>query len=358
MVGVAKGWMAKAIAALSLCAAVAFMAGCQEPEASPAILATAGDATAAMGDADISSSTDAKAETASASGVGKVCVVPNDCAALGLTCFEIDPSTGAGICSKLCASSSECPGGNYCNPQSGKLICTPPRFCNPCQVAEDCGKGAICLQGTGGQKYCTKACSQGKPTCAPASSCRQYGSGVDDFACQPDFGSCSGDGNQCSPCAGQADCAKGLECHYAASTGERFCAKVCTPGAAGACPSGYSCTTPKSAKTSYCFKSVGKDSVPTCSKGDKGFCEPCNADYDCASGRCASKNGEKFCVAPTACTGPKDCPYGGEATFCVPSDKGMICAPPLAWGCQGYLTCLAHACENGEVCVAGQCKED
>jgi hypothetical protein len=337
--------------------AVVGLAGCEEA-ASPASpgLTSAGDASLTADSASI----DASADSAASQGIGKSCVVPSDCASVSLTCFETNASTGAGICSKLCSGSLDCPQGSYCNPQSGKLICTEPRFCNPCQVAADCGKGGLCLQGAGGMKYCTKACAQAKASCPAASSCRQYGSNVDDFACQPDYGSCAGDGNQCSPCTGQGDCASGLECHLSASTGERFCAKTCSPGAANACPSGYGCATPKGSKTSYCFKSVGSELIATCAKGDKGFCEPCNADYECASARCASKNGEKYCVAPTPCTGPKDCPYGGEATFCVPSDngKGMICAPPLSWGCQGYLTCLAHACASDEICVAGQCKEE
>lgn len=347
-----RAWRGAAVG----CWALLVVACGQAPEADAPSLTAVGDASAG-GDAPM---IDSSADSTGASGVGKSCVVPSDCAALSLTCFETDPATGAGICSKPCSGAGDCPQGTYCNPQSGKLICTAPRFCNPCQVASDCGTGGLCLQGPAGQKYCTKPCAQAKSTCAPASSCRQYGSNVDDFACQPDYGTCVGDGSQCSPCSGQGDCGAGLECHLATATGERFCAKVCTPGAANACPAGYGCSTPKGSKTSYCFKKVGDSLIATCAKGDRGFCEPCNADYECASGRCASKNGEKFCVAPTPCSGPKDCPYGGEATFCVPSDngKGMICAPPLSWGCQGYLTCLAHACASDEVCVAGQCKEE
>ena len=333
---------------------VAVAAGCDEAPSSAAPgLSAAGD-TSSVAD---SAAADTSTSQAAALGFGKACVVPSDCSASGLTCFETS-ATGAGICSKTCASSTDCPQGNYCNPQSGKLICTEPRFCNPCQVAADCGKGGLCLQGPGGKKYCTKTCAQAKASCPAASSCRQYGSNVDEFACQPDYGACEGDGSQCSPCSVPGDCASGHECHVSAATGERFCAKTCTPGAADACPSGYGCATPKNSKVSYCYKSFGSELLGTCAKGDKGFCEPCSADYECASKRCASKNGEKYCVAPTPCTGPKDCPYGGEATFCVPSDngKGQICAPPLSWGCQGYLTCLAHPCDSDEVCVAGQCK--
>lgn len=308
---------------------------------------------------DGATTSDTATTTATKTNIGKVCASNADCALLGLKCFETNAATGAGICSKECKSSVDCDGGTFCNPQADKLICTPPRFCNVCQKDTDCGAEGLCLAGAKGGKYCTRKCSFGDTTCPPAASCKQFAATLDDFACQPDFGSCSGDGSPCNPCSGQADCSAGTECYYASTTGERFCAKTCKTGTAGGCPGGFVCTQPKGAATGYCFKSVGKEAIATCSKGDKGFCEPCAADYECASGRCALKNGKKFCVEPVPCTANKDCPYGGDATACVPSDngKGSICAPPLSWGCQGYLACLGLNCEAGETCVAGLCKK-
>lgn len=297
-------------------------------------------------------------------GYATVCAKNDDCKSKGLNCYETNPATGAGICSSLCSTSAECPAGLYCNPQSGNLICTPPRFCNPCGQDSDCWDASpginndkvFCLKGPGGN-YCSQHCALGDSTCGPASTCKQFGSGIDDFACQPDAGTCKGDGSACSPCNGPGDCGAGLDCHYAASTGERFCAQFCTEGATSGCPNGTICTQPKGSAKAYCFKNVGGKGVETCALGTKQFCESCKANYECASGRCALKNGASYCAHPSACTSNNDCPYGGEATFCVPSDNGVgaICAPPISWGCMGFLSCLGHPCNADQKCVKGQC---
>ncbi len=320
------------------------------------------DATA-IGDAPVAADGapigDTVAQVTVKTNIGKVCASNADCALLGLKCFETNAATGAGICSKECKASSECDQGTFCNPQADKLICTVPRFCNSCKANADCAADGMCLTGAKGTQFCTKKCAFGDNSCPPAANCKQFGSSLDDFACQPDYGTCNGDGTQCSPCSGPGDCSAGTECYYASTTGERFCAKACKVGVSGGCPAGFGCTQPKGAMQAYCFKQVGEGTIATCAKSDKGFCEPCAADYECLSGRCALKNGKKFCVEPVPCTANKDCPHGGEATACVPSDngKGTICAPPLSWGCQGYLACLGLNCEPGEKCVAGLCKK-
>lgn len=320
---------------------------------------TAGqDAAVSSGTGDTAASGDAANVTVVKTNIGKACASNADCALLGLKCFETNAATGAGICTKKCANSTECDAGTFCNPQGDSLICTPPRFCNGCSKNEDCGVEGFCLTGSSGAKYCTRKCTLGDSACPPAASCKQYGSAIDEFACSPDYGKCVGDGTQCSPCGGNGDCSPGHDCYYSPATGERFCAKTCKAGVAGACASGYVCAQPKGAASPYCLKSVGKDAIATCAKGDKAYCEPCGADYECLSGRCGLKNGKKFCVEPTPCQGNKDCPHGGEITACVPSDngKGSMCAPPLSWGCQGYLACLGLSCGPGETCVAGLCK--
>ncbi|MSQ84189.1 MAG: hypothetical protein EXR77_15120 [Myxococcales bacterium] len=320
-----------------------------------------GGDSATLGDASSDTATDgdAAAVTVVKTNVGKVCASNADCALIGLKCFETNAATGAGICSKKCTGAGDCETGTFCNPQAADLICTPPRFCNGCTKNDECGVDGLCLTGSSGAKYCTRSCSFGDNTCPPAASCKQFGSSINEFACQPDYGKCVGDGAQCSPCAGQADCGSGAECYYSSATGERFCAKVCKTGTTSGCAVGFVCSQPKGAPSSICLKSVGKEVIATCAKGDKGFCEPCGADHECLSGRCALKNGKKFCVEPTPCQGNKDCPHGGVATGCVPSDngKGTICSPPLSWGCQGYLACLAVNCNAGETCVAGLCKK-
>jgi hypothetical protein len=302
-------------------------------------------------------------DTNNPGGFGIVCAKNDDCKSKGLSCYETNPATGAGICSTLCTTSADCPAGLYCNPQSGNLICTSPRFCNPCGQDADCwdlSPGAnndksFCLSTSAG-KYCSLHCALGDATCGAASTCKQSGSGIDDFACQPDAGTCKGDGSACSPCNGPGDCSGGLDCYYAASTGERFCAKPCTTGDAGSCGSGTLCTQPKGATKAYCLKNVGGAGVETCALGNKQYCESCKNNYECASSRCALKNGSSFCAHPTACTSNNDCPYGGEATFCVPSDNvGTICSPPISWGCMGFLACLGHPCGAEQTCVQGMC---
>jgi len=353
-----------------MCLTVLALSACSADTPATPGLANAGDATtgaqdgAAVGDSpagDSAPGTDgAVAEVAVIkTNIGKLCASNADCALIGLKCFETNAATGAGLCSKECKASADCDAGTFCNPQADKLICTPPRFCNGCTANADCGPDALCLAGSSGAKYCTRKCTFGDGSCPPAASCKQFGASIDDFACQPNYGACVGNGSHCSPCGAQADCSAGTECIYASATGERFCAKTCSAGAAGACPAGFACSQPKGAPTGHCHKSVGNTTVATCAEGDKGFCEPCAADYECASGRCGLKNGKKFCVEPVACATNKDCPHGGEATSCVPSEngKGSICAPPLAWGCQGYLACLGLNCNPGEVCEAGLCKK-
>ncbi len=98
---------------------------------------------------------------------------------------------------------------------------------------------------------------------------------------------------------------------------------------------------------------------PTCAKGDKGFCDACKNDWECLSKRCVTKNNELFCAQPNPCTKGgegDDCPYGGQATYCVSSNKGMVCAPPLAHHCHGFKACLHALCGPDDVCSNGLCK--
>lgn len=298
------------------------------------------------------------ADAVAATGVAKVCVSNADCASFGLKCFETNSVSGQGICTKACAGAADCPAASHCNPLAGGLVCTAARDCDPCVSAADCSvESPTCLQGKNGKGYCTHNCTIGDNSCAPGASCESFGPSLDDFACQPDYGSCTGGGEHCSPCKSPTDCAAGNQC-YTAKSGERFCAKVCDPKAAApGCPAGSGCSAATAGK-GFCWKQVKDQLVATCAKGDKGYCDACTAHYECASNRCAEKNGKKFCAEPKACTGHQDCPYGNEATFCVPSQNGIgnICAPPISWHCQGYKACLGHACESNQVCDNGLCK--
>lgn len=294
------------------------------------------------------------------SGIGHTCAANADCALFGLYC-QINAGAGTGFCSKACGQDGDCGQGWYCNSLGSKKICTAARYCNACTSAADCSADApLCVPDTQGAGYCTHACSVGDKSCPAGASCKQYGSGVNDSACAPDYGTCSGNGAQCSPCDVDADCSPGHVCFSSPSTGERFCDQTCDPAKAGGCATGFTCVAHKTATSQgLCWKVFGKETIATCAKGDKGYCDACDQNYECASGRCASKNDKKFCAEPTPCspaTQAADCPYGGEATFCVPADVGFVCAPPPAYNCQGFKACLGHQCQGSQVCDNGICK--
>ena len=286
--------------------------------------------------------------------IGKVCLANADCPG-GLKCFEVKAATGEGICSHACVAPVDCPQGTHCNAQGGVLICTPPRYCNACSSHAECGgEASLCLKDKFGKGYCTTTCSINVASCRAGSSCVQYGSTLNEFACRPDYGACKGGGEHCSPCTTPQDCGAGTEC-YGAKSGERFCAQLCDPTGPNACPQGFGCAA--AGQKGFCFRQTAKDGLQaTCAKGDKGYCDPCANSWECASGKCISKNEKNFCGLPTACKSDADCPYGKEATFCVPTSDGMACVPPPAWHCQGFKLCLGYPCKSDEKCDNGICK--
>ena len=344
-------------AAMSAMIALALSGGCDEETVSPGIASdgkSSGDAI--DGDA-----------TSAPAGMGKPCKQNADCKSAGLTCFLVDESSNTKICSKVCQGAADCGGITQCNPVTGVLICTLPRYCNPCSVSADCGPSAPqCVHHPDkpSDTFCSQTCQTGDGSCPAGSSCVQFGDGAKDFACMPDYGSCTGGGEHCSPCKSDVDCGEGTECLQASDVTERFCARLCDPAGGGTgCPIGFKCT--KYGDKGYCYQIVGKDdegktiTYPTCAKGDKGFCDACQHDWECLSKRCVTKNNESFCAQPNPCTKggeADDCPYGGRATYCVSSNKGMVCAPPLAHHCHGFKACLHALCGPDETCNNGLCK--
>lgn len=313
-----------------------------------------------LSDADVGNSVDASHSDIANPGIGKTCQLKADCAA-ELVCQETNGATGEGFCTRPCDSDAICGAGRYCNVVGQKLLCTAAQFCNPCSSASDCSAAApLCLQDKSGTGYCSRKCSVGDASCAPGASCQKYGSELSQSACAPDYGTCSGDGGHCSPCTSQADCSPGTACFTSPDTSERYCAQVCDPKAPSGCPTGFACVAQKTTPgKGLCWKTTPLKPVATCAKGDKGYCDACSQDWQCASSRCASKNGMKFCVEPKPCakeTEAVDCPYGGEATFCAPTDKGDACVPPTKYNCQGFKSCLGHACADDETCDNGICK--
>jgi hypothetical protein len=292
-----------------------------------------------------------------ASGLGKACAGNADCTAYGLTCFPSEDGNG-GLCSRTCTGAGDCGDGTICRGVQGSQICARPGYCDACENASDCGSAApICRRDPGPDGellpgFCSRDCSVGHTSCPAGSSCSKAPGtpSIKDFSCRPDNDTCTGDGSQCSPCHTDADCTGGHVCLQPSPDSERFCAKRCEDAA---CDAGYLCT--KIGGQSLCYADVEGKATPTCSAGKKGFCDACSANWQCASNRCATKNGESFCAQPGTCTKatePDDCPPG---TFCVPTSAGQACTPPLAYKCQLWKACLAFPCGANEHCADGVC---
>ncbi len=297
--------------------------------------------------------------------IGKTCASNDDCTPHGLTCYIL--GAGAeGICSRGCTTESDCGGGlAHCNSVQGALVCTLPRFCDPCDSEQECGPEApVCLKDDQDVGFCSPRCTVQKDSCPSGTLCRKFGANVDDFACVPASGSCNGDGTQCSPCKTDGDCSGGHTCFQANPDSERYCAKSCNPDAAGndGCTNGYKCTS--YGGSGVCYQIIDGKPKATCSAGSRGFCDPCEEDWQCGSGRCVEKliggSSKRFCGLPDPCSSNDDCPLGGLATFCVDSsnEKGKICAPPAAYNCHGYKACFSHPCQPGTVCIDGVCKAE
>ena len=309
---------------------------------------------------------DASSQQTSGAGLGKLCASNNDCVQHALTCYITNVNTGTGICSKGCKQESDCGGGTHCNPLQGVLACTPPQLCDACNSDDECGPDApICAKFGEKSGFCSLKCNVGDGKCPGGYSCKQYGQTVGQFACRPDHGSCTGDGGHCAPCKTDGDCNANTTCFQSKPGAERFCAQRCAVGTnPDGCATGFKCAS--YGGKGYCYKvlpgggAAGEKLLPTCIAGTKGFCDACEEDWECVSGRCATKNDKKFCAQVGTCAKESektDCPYGDQdATFCVPSNKGMICAPAPLFNCHGYKACLSHPCGVDELCDDGLCK--
>ncbi len=331
---------------IGLLAALAWTSACSED-------GSAGDDGAK---ADVAAADTAEETSGSPQGFAKPCAGNADCAAYGLTCYP--DGKGGGQCSRGCASDADCSGGTRCNPVQGTLLCTLPRWCDACDSDADCSSAApTCRKdrdasGNLGPGYCTMPCIVGDKSCPAGSSCSKEPSSVSikTFTCRPDNDTCTGDGSQCSPCKTQADCSPGHDCIQPSADSERFCAMRCE---SASCGEGFLCT--KLGGTSVCYANVGGKPMPTCTAGRKNYCDACSANWQCASGRCVSKNNESFCAQPGTCSKASeltDCPLG---TFCVPTSDGLACAPAPLLRCHNWKACLSHPCSGGEQCEDGHC---
>lgn len=144
----------------------------------------------------------------------------------GFYCHFDDRNDPNAFCTRMdCQTDRECAGGYYCG--SANVIppgrrdkreigvtqkrCLKRTYCSPCSTDVDCGPAddgtkQFCVPGANGDGLCTKACTK-DTNCADEATCRDFGD--DRKLCYPNAEVCVGDGNLCSPCRSDADCAAG-----------------------------------------------------------------------------------------------------------------------------------------------------
>lgn len=292
-------------------------------------------------------------------GYFEFCIADADCEAFGLSCISTSPTDPDAFCSKSCMQTSDCPDGLVCKMRGETSVCQIPSYCDRCTTTAQCAPGMKCLKNASEESFCSIPCHGEDPaSCPPGHTCRKTGTGLEDYFCFPLFGKCKGDGTQCAPCQSSDDCLRDYLCHENATTHETYCAKKCTQPSD--CDAGYGCHEMASDKASLCTLEVEGNPVETCSNGKKLFCEPCMLNYECSSGLCYSypEMNRYLCSFPCDTSKYPDggCPSG---LFCVPNkgaEEGKACAPPPAWGCQGFLNCLGVECPMGEKCRDGFCQ--
>jgi len=232
---------------------------------------------------------------------------------------------------------------DQCDPLGDGLLCTP------CESNSDCADGE-CVEDARGVGFCSSRCDYfGETICPRWYYCKQFGDTPKDFFCSPLSGVCEDDGTDCSSCKSDDDCDDGLFC-YEPLGDIRFCVRSCASNAD--CPEQYSALAcgdveDESVETPLCMPKALGVPTPKCGALPLGFCEPCGTPGQCATGLCInSPNVGQVCSSH--CTKNQDCPAG---TSCVQ----QACLPPLAYGCQGFLSCLGVNCPAGEECYHGFC---
>ncbi len=144
----------------------------------------------------------------------------------GFYCQYSDRNDPNAFCTQYdCESDADCTGGYFCSsandvPEKAKKartigathkVCMPRAYCAPCAVDLDCapandGTRQVCSSDAAGAGFCTKACLKD-------TNCNDEAKCVDDGehgkVCSPIAGVCVGDGDLCSPCRADDDCAKG-----------------------------------------------------------------------------------------------------------------------------------------------------
>ena len=221
-------------------------------------------------------------------------------------------------------------------------------LCAECKTDSDCGTGGVCVEDARGETFCSRPCGYFGETACPADYyCKQFGQTISEFYCWPFVGVCKADGLDCSPCTADSECGADHFCTPASLGAIQFCARTCSGDGDCSFPN-MECAHAEGLTGSICQPVVDGRPSLKCGARPLEFCEPCRTNGSCRSGVCfESENVGSFCSE--ACDSEDDCRPG---TDCV--GTGM-CQPPLANGCQGFLSCFGVNCGPGEVCHRGNC---
>lgn len=157
----------------------------------------------------------------------------------GFYCLYGEPNDPYASCTSSCTDDTDCTGGYYCGntndiPASARekrtvgavhRLCLPRAYCAPCENDVDCGPAAngnkqYCVGDANGKGICTPTCDS-DGACNDEASCLPLNDTTK--ICYPIAQVCVGDGNLCSPCHSDADCAAGGACVDSAYTTERTC---------------------------------------------------------------------------------------------------------------------------------------
>lgn len=321
---------------VALALAVVAAPGCSAEPASPAagggdgvsFAEVAGDGSDALPTGDQASGPDAVAPDTGP--VTPLCTSDEACTEAGAVCA----CTGQCVvpAGNACASSKNCPPGNWCDPCVGH--CAPRAgLCEACTDSGACTDGGACLPFASGGTFCVEACvtdagcpagyacvevaSAADKQCVPKSGdCEDLGLCADDGEC-PMGEICSDTLKVCAPgCPDDDACPSGMVCVAArcvqpcASTADCTAPAECdTTGHCkipGSCESSADCTQPET----YCDKTTGM-----CADG-------CIQDDDCKDAAMECKN--KSCV-PKGCTHNYQCAFEQECDKttgqCIPMTR-------------------------------------
>ncbi len=238
--------------------------------------------------------------------------------------------------------------GPDCDATPDHPDCMSEPLCSPCSSDTDCGGGDVrCVSNARGEKFCSLRCNYfGTDLCPERYYCRQMGTTPKDFYCYPLDGVCKRDGLDCAPCDDDSQCKDELKCIEPLG-GLGFCVRECV-GDETTCPyDKMTCGHLDGFEGSMCLPQIGGQVINRCGALPLGFCEPCRTPGDCATGICVeSENIGRVCS--TGCDSTSNCPSG---TFCT---KGA-CLPPIAYQCQGFLSCYGVECAEGQSCHKGFC---